>query len=161
MSTLKFNRWQSTDGVTRNSVLQVVAKHNYGLANTASFTTSATYSDMLNMTATITPTSATSKILVTSVGSGLMIGTDTNSRFRLLANGVQVWGATRWVYKSGTHWSPVNWSSTTLHDPATTNPVTYTFQFAVSGGTSPQTRIGDAVGATDSYTAVFLMEIAQ
>ena len=166
MSIAKFNKWQSVDGVTRNAVLQVVVQENRGYANTYTNNTTSTYADMLNMSATITPTSATSKILVTSVGSGLMLGTTPSAYFRLLANGVEVWASDRWAYKSnGTAtWSPVNWGSSYLHSPATTSAVTYKFQFAVASGTTPTVRIGDSsTGASsqDTYTAVILMEIAQ
>ena len=166
MSIAKFNKWQSVDGVTRNAVLQVVAQENRGYANTFSNNTTSTYADMLNMSATITPTSATSKILVTSVGGGLMLGTASSAYFRLLANDEVVWASDRWAYKSddSTAWSPVNWGSSYLHSPATTNPVTYKFQFAAASGTTPTARIGDSSTGTDSqdtYTAVFLMEIAQ
>lgn len=152
--------------MTRNAVLQVVAQENRGYLNTYSSNTTGTYADMTNMSATITPTSATSKILVTSVGGGLMYGSATSGLFRLLANNVEVWACDRWAYKndSTANWSPINWGSTTLHAPSTTNPVTYKFQFAVTDGTSPQVRIGDSrngASSPDTYTAVFLMEIAQ
>lgn len=158
MSTLKFNRWQSVDGITRNSVLQVVAQENSGDANTYTTTTSATYADMLNMSATITPTSATSKIMVFSVGGGLMRGSGTSAGFRLLANGSVVWENGRWGYTSDTAWSSICWTSTSMHFPSTTTAVTYKFQFNVSGGTSIEARIGNFA---TSYTAVFLQEIAQ
>lgn len=158
MSTLKFNRWQSIDGVTRNSVLQVVAQENVGQANTYTVTTSATYADMLNMSATITPTSATSKIMIFSVGGGLIKGTGTSVGFRLLANDSVVWENARWGYTSDSAWSAICWTSTSMHHPSTTTAVTYKFQLNVSGGTSPEARIGNL---DPTYTAVFLQEIAQ
>lgn len=164
MSTLKFNRWQSIDGVTRNSVLQVVAQENVGQANTYTNTTSATYVDMLNMTASITPTSATSKIMIVSTGSGLCRGSATEIGFRMLANGSVVWQNSRWAFTnvSASLWSPISWASTSLHSPATASSITYKFQFNATGGTTPEARIGNAPSVNDpTYTAVFLMEIAQ
>lgn len=55
---MKFNKWQSVDGVTRNAVLQVVTKE----VTTTTSTTSETFVDATDMFLAITPTSATSKI---------------------------------------------------------------------------------------------------
>jgi len=164
MSTLKFNKWQSIDGVTRNAVLQVVYQENFGYSNTFFTTTSATFADATNMSATITPTSATSKIMIESVGGGLMTGSASSAGFRLLANDVVVWTTDRWGYTNTGSWTPVNWGSKTIHSPATASPVTYKFQIMATAGTSPQARIGDTSSGASSeltYTAVILTEIAQ
>ena len=74
MSTLKFNRWQSVDGITRNAVLQFVAKE----VTTITSQTTAAWTTATDMDISITPTSATSKIYV-MYNVGFRIGSSTTS----------------------------------------------------------------------------------
>jgi hypothetical protein len=142
-------------------VLQVVQKQNFGYANTGTTTSSSTFVDMLNMVATITPSSTSSKILIQSVGGGLFSASAHSVGLRLLANGSPVWTQERFAYMTGSNWSPMNFSTTTLDSPATTSAITYKFQFNVSGGSGGEVRIGDyGSTASQTYSAVILMEIA-
>lgn len=152
----------STAKLPAGTVLQVVQQQNFGSANTTTSTTSSTYADILNLSATITPTSATSKILVISMAGAMVKGSATSFGLRLLRNGSTVWTNDRFGYvEFSSNWVPTSANTTTLDSPATTSAVTYKFQFAVLGGTSPNARVGDYENtAANSYTAVILMEIA-
>lgn len=61
VNTVQTDKLQSVAGVNRNSVLQVVSKE----VNTETSTTSTSFVDATDMFLGITPTSATSKVLVT------------------------------------------------------------------------------------------------
>lgn len=115
------------------SVLQVVQ----GTYATQTSTSSATYTDT-GLTATITPTSASSKILVfishtenqKSSGANL-----TRIKFRLLKNGSQliVFGSDS-LYTGTSVENTCGTSFTYLDSPATTSATTYKTQFGCSDG---------------------------
>jgi hypothetical protein len=64
-SYVQFDVWQSTAGVNRQTVLQVVSTNKSStFTGTSSQTGSGYFIDITGMAATITPTSSTSKILI-------------------------------------------------------------------------------------------------
>lgn len=59
-SVLKFDQWQSTAGVAKQTIVQVVSSTITGMQDISS----VSYVDVTGMTATITPTSASSRIFI-------------------------------------------------------------------------------------------------
>jgi hypothetical protein len=148
------------------AVLQVVQ----GSTSTQTSTTSQSYADT-TLTASITPTSATSKILVFVNQSYRAQKNDANTfgGFRLLRGATAIWtppadgtgpynvglsatGATAMsIYN--------NWSIQILDSPATTSSTTYKTQFAVyTSGNTLVAQLNDSVSSQSSY--ITLMEIA-
>lgn len=164
---MKFNRWQSTDGVTRNSVLQVVSS---GEINNVTSSTSTGYADATGMSLAITPTSATSKILV-RFDVGIRIGAGATSAYmalRILRDGVAIFdpytdnGTGHYAYGPATGGASSVLIRTAipltyLDSPATTNEVTYKLQFRNYVINSSQIAYINE-GPKSSIT---LMEIAQ
>lgn len=156
VSVAKFDQWQSTAGVVRGTVLQVV-NATYG---TQTSSTSSTYADT-GLTATITPTSVTSKILVLVVQSGVQKnGADTTVPLRLLRGSTEIIRFDRVADTSST--ASVNIGAagcTYLDSPSTTSATTYKTQFRTSSGTGTvYTQAAGGVG--DSNSTITLMEIA-
>jgi len=141
-------------GMPVGSVIQVV---NVTLSTQAS-TTSASFIDS-GLSASITPTSSTSKILVI-VSQTIYNGSGTNSggETQLLRNSTSIivegWSA----YKTDEFYRS-NFNH--LDSPATTSSVTYKTQFRkiTSGTSSSYYSYGDGSGQTKS--TITLMEIKQ
>jgi hypothetical protein len=134
MSTLRVNTIANTAGVTNQRVLQVVSQSSSGNVGTTTNTSSYVAS---SETLSITPTSASSKVMVFISG--------------VAQNGTSNGGVLLYVYKDGSQLYDgglVNYSSTGgnhinsfcvqyLDSPATTSSVTYTLYFkAYSTGTA-------------------------
>jgi hypothetical protein len=137
------------------SVLQVVQ----GSFSTQTDTTSNTYSDT-GLTASITPTSSSSKILVLVSQTGLVkfggSGSGPYMALRLLRSGSEIIIFERQILYTGTTLE-VNQSASIVYldSPATTSSTTYKTQFR-QAGTSGTVRI-----CADTTTAtITLMEIA-
>jgi len=134
-------------------VLQVV-NATYGTSTTS---TSSTYADT-GLTATITPSSASSKILVTVHQTGLIKTTNyTGVNLKLFRDATEL---LQFEDSAGqqytTAWNFVGGSGTTyLDSPATTSAVTYKTQFASNGNNA--TAYVNGFSATSTIT---LMEIA-
>ena len=168
MSTLRFNKWKSVDGVTRNTVLQVVSKN----VTTDTTSTSAAFVDATDMFLAITPTSETSKILVSftvkvagnrvssahfwalqilrnsSVAYAPFVNNGTgNIDTGLSLTGVTNVGSLRLTEKLSF-----------LDSPATTSQITYKLQFCNYVNTSTPSVVINSAGTTSTIT---LMEIAQ
>lgn len=167
MSVAKFEKWQNLDGVTRNAVLQVVSS---GEITTVTSNSTVGYVDATNMSLAITPTSATSKILV-MFDVGIRIGASNTNAYmavRILRDGVAIFtpytdnGTGHYAYGIAAGGATSNLLRTTipfthLDSPATTNEVTYKLQFRnYLIGTSQVAYINE--GPKSSIT---LMEIAQ
>jgi hypothetical protein len=138
---------------TAGTVLQVVSDV-YGAINS---TTANTFSDT-GLTASITPTSASSKILVLVHQSGLQKTGDTTVGLQLLRNSTSILLFDRGG-DTGTSVT-VNFGGSGccyLDSPATTSSVTYKTQFRSS--LSGQTVYVQA-GSTTSISTITLMEIA-
>ena len=169
MSTLKFNKWQSIDGVTRNAVLQVVSD----TISTQATTTSATWTDS-PITLSITPTSATSKILVmvtvycrafkaSSNYSGLGLRINRGSTTIFNPNYTDASGnRTYIVQKSSSTQSndflPLHLSC--IDSPASNEELTYTVQFNSFVSSSVSINLTGS-GYPDCESTITLMEIAQ
>lgn len=141
-----------------DSILQVVHLETNG------YTTNATntFNDVPNMSLAITPTSASSRILVCVKLSGCgKYSGNTWGRFRLLRDGSQIN-----IFNDSAGWtsSTLEVNHTIAYDymdsPATTSAVTYKVQFC-SGNNTSAAQVGNYVG-TNTYArhSFVLMEIA-
>ena len=167
-SIIRADRWQDSNGVAYNSVLQVVST-----TKTDTFsTTSTSYTDLTGMTVTITPRFTTSKILVVSsmnVGSsgagpitGIKLLRDSTDIFVGDADGVKSRGAIG--VRVDNEYQLYSCSVTFLDSPATTSATTYKFQMKSSSGTSYLNRIHNALndaGVVRTASSITVMEIAQ
>ena len=143
------------------SVVQVVYKSNEGSTNTYIETTSSTYATIPNLSTAITPTSTSSKVLVSFHGAGFCRGSATNIQLRLLRGSTVVWVADRFMYtSSGSTWGTLNITNSFVDAPSTTSGITYSLQVAVSGGSSQSLKIGDYVSSSAAtMTSMQLIEI--
>jgi hypothetical protein len=173
-STMRFDKWENSLGQPYGTVLQVRST-----TKTDTFVTASTsYTPITGFTASITPSSATSKVLVIvqlafgvgGGGGGINYGT-----FRLYGGNASsytgaaasarrsgVWGGTSNVDNQNVMYSN---SIVYLDNPATTSPVTY--------GVEVITRASGAVAINRSFldsdndylsrgaSSITLMEIAQ
>jgi hypothetical protein len=133
------------------NVLQVV-QHTF--SNVQTSTSSASYVDT-DVTGSITPTSATSKILVI-VSSQSMAAASSNGAAALKRGASTVVADGILWFTAGSNsniWFPASFSY--LDSPATTSSTTYTVQIKVDAGT--QARFG---WGTTSVSTLILMEIA-
>jgi hypothetical protein len=148
-------KW-ATPAAGGGKVLQVVnATTQTGAGNSTS-----TYADT-NLTATITPTSATSKILVLVSQNGCGKNTSDTS-----VNLILLRGASTIV----TAESAGGWTNSTAHNyiggisinyldsPATTSATTYKTQYK-SYGNNARVYVNTGQGATDSTSSITLLEI--
>jgi hypothetical protein len=109
-----------------------------GSTTTSVANSTSTYADT-NLTATITPTSATSKILVlvTQNGSGKTTGTTNQSLdFQVLRGGTQIAKSNSAYTNTNLNLTPSTISFNILDEPATTSATTYKTQFRSATGTS-------------------------
>jgi len=135
------------------SVLQVVnATYSTAVSNST-----GTYADT-GLTASITPTSATSKILVTVYQADVFKSTnDTSVRLRLVRGATDIVQFSLFSAGTGTTATNVNGSVGTsfLDSPATTSSTTYKTTFASTGNNAVAT-----VQFGSSTSTITLMEIA-
>jgi len=159
VSTLKFNRWQDLNGVTRNAVLQVVSSE----YNTTTTVSSTSYADS-GLLGSITPTSATSKILVI-ISQNLALNrnsSDIGGNFRILRDSTTVKDYLQIFRARATGATAVSnqveMGFVYLDSPSTTNQVTYKSQ--ISATTTANN--GQIVAQfANSISTITLMEIAQ
>lgn len=133
-------------------------------------TTGTTYVDATNVTATITPTATTSKILVTMNFTGWIDGpTDLKLEFihaRIMRGSTEIYktgaGLTTTAYQNSstggsafTIWYP--FSISFLDSPATTSATTYKLQF--KKGFSDPVQVGIASSLTTDTSVVILQEV--
>ena len=160
-SYAKFDVWQNTAGITRQSVIQAVQMTTTNRVST----TSTTFADATGYSATITPNFSTSKILVLAT---LYHGCPVNYAiwFKLLRDSTPIAEAVGYhgagsnsVYT--TLCSPINY----LDSPNTTNPVNYKIQFR-SDGSGNTVVLGGAnnnaytAGTSLNNNTIVLLEIA-
>jgi len=138
------------------SVLQVV---NATYATEVASTTS-TFVDT-GLTATITPTSATSKILVIVSQMGVSKSGSTRMRLKLLRNGTDIlaMGDINAYTGAGDFNNIGSVTSSYLDSPATTSAVTYKTQFCSQQNVSVVYVQNYASGANESVSTITLMEI--
>lgn len=147
----------SKGSLPTGSVLQVV-NATYSTLTTSS---SSTFADT-GLTATITPTSATSKILVlvNQCGCGKE-SNNTNMYLRLLRSGSTIVNIERLAGNTGSTASNFfgSISSSYLDSPATTSATTYKTQFASYGNNALVYTQVDSGGVASTST-ITLLEIA-
>lgn len=138
MSTLKVNAVQTTGSKpilnSSGSVLQVVQ----GTDSTQRSTTSGTFADT-NLSVTITPTSTSSKVLVTwSHQVGSQSNNSIRGAIRLLRDSTVIasWNPVTFVNTGQPNGDSSCSSATYLDSPGTTSAVTYKTQFSKYGGGS-------------------------
>jgi len=144
------------------SVLQVVSTTKVDVTSS----TSATYADITGMSVSITPTSATSKILVMfSANTSDSAGTN-NTLLRLVRNSTNLAVGTEGTSNNGTNFIRVPDNLTVycacmnfLDSPATTSSTTYKLQWVVPTGTIYLNRRGSDTNFGTSST-ITVMEIA-
>jgi len=132
------------------SVLQVVNVVYTAGGNTSS----STYSDT-GLTASITPSSTSSKILTTISASLGNSTAATNNNVRIVRGSTELQSFSRVMFNSTGH-SNGQQSFINLDSPNTTSATTYKLQFMTDGGSF---RFNDSAGDTPSST-ITLMEIA-
>lgn len=167
VNTVQTDKLQSVAGVNRNSVLQVVSKEVTGEVST----TSTSFVDATDMFLAITPTSATSKILISisAASSSFRNGTSTYMGHRILRNSTEIFNPSGVLdgafYNIGfgvsggtglSSFAPI--PIVFLDAPATTEETTYKLQFCVYQSTSSGTAYINRGGMSSTIT---LMEIAQ
>jgi len=147
----------STAGFPAGSVLQVV-QNTY---STFTSTTSATYVDT-GLTASITPSSASSKILVLTFQFGRvfdLVGTPEGT-VRIVRGATKLLEASYGAVQAGDTGTPVYFTQVNfsyLDSPATTSSVTYKTQFAVVSALEFNIN---GIGGTGYTSSIILMEIA-
>jgi len=142
----------TTGNIPVGSVLQVVSTY-YG---TTASTTSGTYVDT-GLSASITPTSATSKILVmVTHGTPIKGNATTDINMRLVRGSTSIWEFGSDMLNVGTVVSNYGTTATAqyLDSPATTSSTTYKTQFC-NGQNN-----GNTVYAHIAGSSMTLMEIA-
>ena len=168
MSTLKTNTIQAATGTTINvasgdtlyapgHVLQVVQATS---VDATASTTTSTWIDV-TPTATITPTSSSSKILVSHTAGGMITSSGVSISLQLLRGSTAICTRARHGYTSYTGWSPVPFSMEYLDSPNTTSAITYKFQIRIN--TTGEVRHNDTTGSGVTALAssiVILQEIA-
>jgi hypothetical protein len=137
---------------TGGKVLQVVA----ATTSTQTSSSSSTYADT-GLTATITPTLATSKVLVLMTQNGVTkLTSDTYGRFKLFRGATEIAYVQNSVGETGS--SAINGAATVaisyVDSPATTSATTYKTQFA-SGANLAAIRVQDG----SSLSSIVLLEI--
>jgi hypothetical protein len=149
-STATGLKW-ATPATATSKVVQIV----YGSTTTQAESSSSTYADT-NLTATITPTSASNNILVIAVQNGIYKDTgNTALNLKLMRAATQI-AITTFVGDSGTSALFVGGSVAfqVLDSPATTSATTYKTQFASTGNIS---RV--RVNYSSATSTIILMEV--
>jgi hypothetical protein len=168
-STMRFDKWENSLGQPYGTVLQVVST-----TKTDSFTmSSSTFTDVTGLTATITPKSASSKILVSSNLILTQQVTVNNGFGRFARNGAAVGVAdvtgsrtqAAFNINSSNGDQPYLASISFLDSPASTSALTYSVQVKNNG--SGSVWINRSQNDTDAsfqaryVSTITLMEIAQ
>ena len=131
------------------SVLQVV----YGWTNTSSSTSSNSMQDT-GLTATITPSSTSNKILIL-ISQQMYLGTDNGVQLQLMRDSTTLWYSANSIH---TQSAGANWQShphNHYDSPSTTSAVTYKTQYCSRDN-------GETVGVQGNnyLSTITLMEIA-
>ena len=148
-------KWAAAGG--GGKVLQVVnAIYDVEVASSTS-----TYADT-GLTATITPSSATSKVLILVTQNGVAKATtDASIKTRLMRNSTELYQfEASAAYTGGNVANYVGGSATNyLDSPATTSATTYKTQFARAAGSGTVYLQIDAAAGTQSTSTITLLEI--
>jgi len=134
-------------GLDTGKVLQVV--QTTGSTETRASGTSWTTTDAA---ITITPTSASSKILVIHSAGGLARNT-ANAGLRIRRGSTVVYESSRFGYHDGSSaYAPINWAVNYLDTPSTTSATTYDTQ--IKAGTSVSGNLRHSDSATWTMIAI-------
>lgn len=145
-SILKFDEWQSTAGIKRGTILQVVsAFDNTHYTFNAGAANQVTFYNITGLSLSITPTSSTSKILLISSVHVGQYADGYNIYLRLARNGngigtsesrgVYITGGTAMAgFRAFNAYACTNLALSYVDSPATTSAVTYNVQCCNSGG---------------------------
>ena len=135
-------------------VLQVVS----AVSSTGTNNSTSTFEDITDLTATITPSAATSKILVLvsldwrkTSGSG-----STAADFKLLRGATAIVNSQDWTLTEAAEYATACWSINYYDSPATTSATTYKMQFRSRNATAA-VQVG-FLGA-NSQQSITLLEI--
>jgi len=146
---------QGTTTLPTGSVLQVIQ-------TTSDTTTELTVVNTwttVGTAATITPTSASSKILVMHSAGGLCSASNGSFGFQLLRGSTSISAKSRYGYAALSGYAPINWDFKYLDSPNTTSATTYNFQIKLTNAGNVRHTGADAgVTNNDSCTTI-LMEI--
>ena len=145
----------TTTSPKAGNVIQVVQ----GTTSTSTTTTGSTYIDT-NLSASITPSSSSSKILVIVSQNGCLKNNNTASgvNLRLMRDATVIQGiAVAAFYTSSTEFRG-SISSSYLDSPATTSAITYKTQFSNDGAGTGSVSVQN--NTTNSLSTIILMEIA-
>lgn len=144
-------------GLGAGAVLQVVQT----MTSTTTTTSATSYVDATDLTVSITPKFATSKILITAVPQG--IGNTTGYGVRLMKNGSVLFNPSPedatgpyYVYIGGSILAPAVLEY--LDSPATTSTLTYSIQFRAYAGTAAINY--SSGGVNTGKSTITVMEIA-
>lgn len=161
VNTVQTDKLQSVAGVNRNSVLQVVSKE----VTTLTSTTSTSFVDATDMFLAITPTSATSKILITFAVLAEVIRNSAGhyAAFQLLRDSTVIFSTTDTAFGiNATGATQIQLRTTylvqLLDSPSTINTVVYKLQFLNFASTNSATAI---INHNENKSTITLMEIAQ
>jgi hypothetical protein len=147
----------TTTGFPAGSVLQVLST-----TKTNAFTTTSTsFTDVTGLSVAITPSSATSKILVTAAVQHSISVTNNNVWVQLVRDSTAIGNGTDGFGGSRADTTSLIWCSTIsyLDSPATTSSTTYKIQLKAGAGTAAvNTRASDSAFLVSSHITV--MEIA-
>ena len=150
------------EAISHGKILQVVST-----TKTNTFTTTSTsYVDVTGVSQAITPTSATSKVLIIITGvTGQTSNADLN-RFNIVRDSTNIGQSTGGATANETSFIyplvanvGVPFAISFLDSPATTSATTYKLQMAVSGGTGTIGRHGQNSNS-GAITTITVMEVA-
>ena len=169
MSELRTNKIYPRDGLPAGAsggIIQIVESSmtTGNVSGTLFQTTSSTYVDVFS--GTITPTSASNKILVSLALNPYGGNTDTLwMNGQILRGSTQVWYARSLFYRSGSAFKSVQSAIQFLDSPATTSAVTYGLYHAEADNGGNGFYVNRALVDTDSTnynrvtSSITLMEI--
>ena len=138
-------------GASIGKILQVVQ----GTSTTTTSSTSATYADT-TLTVSITPTLATSKVLILVAQNLAYDGVgSTEIDLRIVRDATAVSTLARYIFSSGVQVSQGSYAANYLDSPNTTSATTYKTQFRRAAGTN--TIYAQNVSAPST---IIVMEVA-
>jgi acyl-coenzyme A thioesterase PaaI-like protein len=163
----------TTTGFPAGSVIQVVSANK---TDTFSQSSTNTFTDITGLSVAITPTSASSKVLVTVCVGGASMTAAGSQAYRLVRGSTAIGVGTASGSRQAVSWRDFNgntdgnvahggYSFTFLDSPATTSSTTYKLQLIVQTGTGYINRspndsdVADPWGSRPSST-ITVMEIA-
>ena len=139
------------------SVLQVVQNTT---TTTTHITNTTTLTTATDLNVTITPSSSSSKILVTVNTGGLILGTTDAILFNMLRDSTTIVARARQGYNSSSaqEWSSLPFVMSYLDSPSTASAITYSFKIGMSASSNCHLQINSGTGTNDGI--VTAMEIA-